>query len=112
MAGPPWSPWQRGAGSDRILVPRYQDWGIVATAPVTAGEIVLRGSCGKGYWREGSTPGRRITGPFGVKRMPAARPSAVVTPIKPKHISFVVCSPTSTSFGGLLGLLGFLSLLS
>jgi hypothetical protein len=62
--------------------------------------------------RGGRTPMRRITGPFGVKRMPAALPSAVVTPRKPKHISFVVCSPTRTSLGGWLGLFGFLSLLS
>src|SRR4051812_1176243 len=60
----------------------------------------------------GSTPGRRITKPLGLTRTPAALPSSVVTPRKPKHISFVVCSPGRMIFGGVLGLRGFFVLLS
>src|ERR1700722_2291586 len=54
---------------------------------------------------------RRRPLPKGLPNGDRSLPSEVA-PRKTKHISLVVCSPNVTSLGGLLGLLGFLTLLS
>src|ERR1700730_18189440 len=73
-----------------------------------------RGGNGQGdfCWGSVRVRARRAFLGCSLKRMRIRPGWSVVAPMKPKHISLVVCSPNVTSFGGLLGLLGLPALLS